>query len=151
IVCSEEEATNISFYEKLCIVSQTTNTLDKFESITNILMNKGDEVKIFNTICNATSLRQKACKNLAERVDAMVVIGGYGSSNTNKLVEISKKYCKNVYHIEISEELPLQEIEKFNTIGITAGASTPDWIIKEVIDTMDNINNNEIMEAIENS
>ena len=81
----------------------------------------------------------------------MVVIGGYHSSNTNKLVEISNRYCNNVYHIEVSEDLPLQKLVKFNTIGITAGASTPDWIIKEVVDTMNNINNNEIMEAIENS
>ncbi|NLJ99500.1 MAG: bifunctional 4-hydroxy-3-methylbut-2-enyl diphosphate reductase/30S ribosomal protein S1 [Tissierellia bacterium] len=151
IVNTEEEAIGIEYYNKLCIVSQTTNTLEKFEKLSNILASKGDEVKVFNTICNATNLRQNACEELAKKVDAMVVIGGYNSSNTNKLVEISKKHCKNVYHIEISEELPLQDITKFNTIGITAGASTPDWIIKEVVDTMNNINDNEIMEAIENS
>ncbi len=151
IVNNEEEAINVPHYDKICIVSQTTNTLEKFESLSNILASKGNEVKVFNTICNATNLRQKACEELAKKVDAMIVIGGYNSSNTNKLVEISKKYCNNVYHIEISKDLYLQELSKFNTIGITAGASTPDWIIKEVVDTMDNINNDEIMEAIENS
>ncbi len=151
IVNNEEEARKIPYYDKICIVSQTTNTLEKFECLSNILNNKGGEVKIFNTICNATNLRQKACGELAKKVDAMVVIGGYHSSNTNKLVEISNRYCNNVYHIEVSEDLPLQKLVKFNTIGITAGASTPDWIIKEVVDTMNNINNNEIMEAIENS
>jgi 4-hydroxy-3-methylbut-2-enyl diphosphate reductase len=81
----------------------------------------------------------------------MIVIGGYKSSNTLKLVEISKKYCKNVFHIETIKDMSLQELSKFNTIGITAGASTPDWIIKEAVEVMDNLNNNEMMEAIENS
>ena len=151
IINNEDEAKAVSHYDKICIVSQTTNTFEKFEKLSNIVLDKGREVKIFNTICNATNKRQSACEELAKKVDAMIVIGGRHSSNTNKLVEISKKYCNNVYHIEISKDLPLQELMKFNTIGITAGASTPDWIIKEVVDTMDNINNNEIMEAIENS
>ena len=152
VINTLEEATNLPKYDKICVVSQTTNTWEKFDAISKILLEKANEVEIFNTICNATSLRQNSAMELAKQVDAMVVIGGYHSSNTNKLVEVSKKYCKNVYHIEKKEELPLQELSNFNTIGITAGASTPDWIIKEVINTMDNINNgNEIMEAIENS
>ena len=152
VINTVEEAINLPKYDKICIVSQTTNTKEKFNLISDILLEKADEVEVFNTICNATSLRQNSAMELARQVDAMVVIGGYHSSNTNKLVEVSKKYCKNVYHIEKKEELPLQELSSFNTIGITAGASTPDWIIKEVINTMDNINNgNEIMEAIENS
>ncbi len=116
-----------------------------------MIKEKGNEIEVFNTICNATNLRQESCKEVSSKVDAMIIIGGYHSSNTNKLVEISKKYCKNVYHIETSKELPLQVLSKFNKIGITAGASTPDWIIKEVVETMDNINSNEMMEAIENS
>ena len=81
----------------------------------------------------------------------MIVIGGYNSSNTNKLVEISKKYCHNVYHVEKYDELPLDEIKKYKKVGITAGASTPAWIIKEVKDKMDNLNDEEMMKAIENS
>lgn len=151
IVNSLEEATKLPEMDKICVVSQTTNTQEKFETIGKIIKEKGNEVKIFNTICNATNLRQESCKEVASKVDAMIVIGGYHSSNTNKLVEISKKYCNHVYHIETSKELPLQILSKFNKIGITAGASTPDWIIKEVVEIMDNINNNEMMEAIENS
>ncbi|MBU5311094.1 bifunctional 4-hydroxy-3-methylbut-2-enyl diphosphate reductase/30S ribosomal protein S1 [Tissierella carlieri] len=151
IVNSLEEATNLPRMDKICVVSQTTNTQEKFETISKLINEKGNEVKIFNTICNATNIRQESCKEVASKVDAMIVIGGYHSSNTNKLVEISKKYCNNVYHIETSKELPLQMLSKFNKIGITAGASTPDWIIKEVVEIMDNINNNEMMEAIENS
>ncbi len=151
IVNSLEEARNLSKMDKICVVSQTTNTQEKFETLSKIIKEKGNKVEIFNTICNATNLRQESCKEVSSKVDAMIVIGGYHSSNTNKLVEISKKYCKNVYHIETSKELPLQVLSKFNKIGITAGASTPDWIIKEVVETMDNINSNEMMEAIDNS
>lgn len=151
IINSEEEAISLPKFDKICVVSQTTNTQKKFETLSEILVGKGNEVKIFNTICNATNLRQQSCKEVAQQVDAMIVIGGYHSSNTKKLVEISKEYCKDVYHIETPRELNLKELQRFEKIGITAGASTPDWIIKEVIETMDNINNNEMMEAIENS
>lgn len=154
IVEDTEQAQLVKNYERVCIVSQTTNRKDFFDSIVNIIKENNEEVLIFNTICNATTERQDACENLSKRVEAMIVIGGYESSNTNKLAEISKKYCKNVYRIETIKDLPLQEIAKFNTIGITAGASTPDWIIKEAIQTMNNENNemqNEMMEAIESS
>jgi len=151
IVNSLEEARKLPKMDKICVVSQTTNTQEKFETLSEMIKEKGNEIEVFNTICNATNLRQESCKEVSSKVDAMIIIGGYHSSNTNKLVEISKKYCKNVYHIETSKELPLQVLSKFNKIGITAGASTPDWIIKEVVETMDNINSNEMMEAIENS
>ncbi|MFS8541885.1 MAG: 4-hydroxy-3-methylbut-2-enyl diphosphate reductase, partial [Tissierellales bacterium] len=149
IINSEEEANNIPDYDKICVVSQTTNTQEKFQKLSDIVAKKGKEVKVFNTICNATNQRQSACEELAKKVDAMIVIGGYHSSNTNKLAEISRKYCNNVYHVETPDELPLHEIAKFNTVGITAGASTPDWIIEEVIKTLENFNNNNILEAIE--
>lgn len=155
IVNSEEEVISLPEMDKIYIVSQTTNTKSKFDKLSTIIKENNGEVEIFNTICNATTVRQESCKEVASKVDAMIVIGGYHSSNTNKLVEVSKKYCNHVYHIEMTKELPLQELSKFNTIGITAGASTPDWIIKEVVETVDNINNNEMndemMEAIENS
>ncbi len=151
IINSEMEALNLPKMDKICVVSQTTNTQEKFEALSEIVKEKGEEVKIFNTICNATNQRQESCKEVAMKVDAMIVIGGYHSSNTRKLADISKKYCEHVYHIETKDELPLDELKRFNKIGITAGASTPDWIIKEVIEIMDNINNNEMMEAIESS
>lgn len=152
IINTKDEAINLPQFEKLCIVSQTTNKKETFDIIVDELKNKADKVEIFNTICSATNLRQESAKTLAKKVDAMIVIGGYHSANTNKLAEISRKKCKNVYHIEKIEDLPLQEVSKFNTIGITAGASTPDWIIKEVVNTMENLNkDNEIMEAIESS
>ncbi len=151
IVNNPEDAYKLPQLDKVCIVSQTTNTEERFYNLLELVELKGNLVKTFNTICNATKNRQNSAKELAAVVDAMVVIGGYKSSNTLKLVEISKKYCKNVFHIETIKDISLQELSKFNTIGITAGASTPDWIIKEAVEAMDNLNSNEMMEAIENS
>jgi len=145
------DAENLPELDKVCVVSQTTNTFEKFETLSNIVKAREKEVIVFNTICSATNLRQKSCAEIAQKVDAMIVIGGYNSSNTNKLVEISKKYCHNVYHVEKYDELPLDEIKKYKKVGITAGASTPAWIIKEVKDKMDNLNDEEMMKAIENS
>ena len=145
------DAENLPELDKVCVVSQTTNTFEKFETLSNIVKAREKEVIVFNTICSATNLRQKSCAEIAQKVDAMIVIGGYNSSNTNKLVEISKKYCHNVYHVEKYDELPLDEIKKYKKVGITAGASTPAWIIKEVKDKMDNLDNEEMMKAIENS
>ncbi|OLS03961.1 bifunctional 4-hydroxy-3-methylbut-2-enyl diphosphate reductase/30S ribosomal protein S1 [Tissierella creatinophila] len=151
IVNNVEDIKKMPELDKICIVSQTTNTYEQFYKLSEEVKKKGQVVEVFNTICLATKNRQIATMELAKEVDAMIVIGGYESSNTLKLKEISEKFCKNVFHIERINELPLQSISKFNTIGVTAGASTPDWIIKEAIYTMDNFNDNEMMEAIENS
>lgn len=98
IIQEIEDTDGIPFEDKdnICIVSQTTNTEEKFKSICDSILKKYNSVKIFNTICNATKLRQNSCASLAKKVDAMIIIGGYHSSNTNKLVNICKKYCDNV-------------------------------------------------------
>jgi 4-hydroxy-3-methylbut-2-enyl diphosphate reductase len=122
IINSEEEANDLPLFDRVCIVSQTTNRIEKFELLSEIVKNKAKEVQLFNTICNATKVRQKSTEEVAKKVDAMLVIGGKNSSNTKKLVEISNKHCKNVFHIETIKDLSLQDIQIFNTIGITAGA-----------------------------
>lgn len=155
VINNLKEVNNIPSMDKICIVSQTTNTIEKFTEITDVIKEKVTSVEVFNTICNATTVRQNSTAEVSKKVDAMLVIGGYESSNTIKLYEISRRHCKNVFHIETVEDLSLQEIAKFNTIGITAGASTPEWIIEEAVKAMDNLNDNEMsmemMEAIENS
>lgn len=155
IINDIEEIKDISLMDKVCVVSQTTNTLEKFLEVSNAIKEKVPTVEVFNTICNATKVRQNSTAEVAKQVEAMIVIGGYKSSNTIKLYEISRRHCKNVFHVERIEDLSLQKISKFNTIGITAGASTPDWIIKEAVKAMDNLNENEMtmdmLEAIENS
>ncbi len=151
IVNTIEDANNLDFMDKICIVSQTTNNIDKFTKISKIVEEKANEAIIFNTICNATRLRQESAAELAKQVDAMIVLGGNNSSNTKKLADISKIYNDNVYLLESISEISLQELNKFNKIGITAGASTPDWIIKEAVRVMENFNKDEMMEAIDSS
>jgi len=151
IVNTIEDANNLDFMDKICIVSQTTNNIDKFTEISKIVEKKANEAIIFNTICNATRLRQESAAELAKQVDAMIVLGGHNSSNTKKLADISRIYNDNVYLLESISEISLQELNKFNKIGITAGASTPDWIIKEAVRVMENFNKDEMMEAIDSS
>ena len=100
-----------------------------------------EELKSFNTICAATEERQKSVYDLSKNVDFMIVIGGKHSSNTTKLYQIAKENCKNTIHIENASELPKDLLENKNikNIGITAGASTPDWIIKEVVKIMEGL------------
>ena len=138
---------------KILIVSQTTNNENKYKKIINIIKNiSKDEILVYNTICGATRTRQESAIELAKEVDAMIVIGGKNSSNTKKLAEVSRLHCENVYLIESVKDLEYNKIKKFSKIGITAGASTPDWVIEEAVSSMENFDNNEMMmEAIENS
>ena len=118
------------------IVAQTTIRRDVFDSVIGVLREAGIKPEIKNTICSATSDRQQGCVETAKNVEAMIVIGDKKSSNTGKLYEIAKKYCENVYFAENLADLPLKELEKYNRIGLAAGASTPDYAIKEVIANM---------------
>ena len=130
------------------LVSQTTLKKETLEEVIAALTKEGVILEVQNTICNATHQRQKSAADLAEKVDAMIVIGGRNSSNTQKLYEICKKKQNNCFFIEDIGDLPLKELEKYNTIGIAAGASTPERVIKEVISTMsENITNENISMA----
>lgn len=131
---------DIEFYNKVCLVSQTTEKQSNWEKVLSIVTKKSKKLVAFNTICNATEVRQKAATELSKHVDAMVVIGGKNSSNTTKLYEICKENCDNTYHIENAKELP-EKLKNFNNIGVTAGASTPQWIIEEAIRKMNNTDN----------
>lgn len=141
IVYSEEDVENIQTdKENICVVAQTTITKEKWENINNFLNKKFKNILKFDTICSATSNRQNEAKFVAKNVDTMLVIGGKSSSNTQKLYEICKKHCINTYQIETSGDLPPMDIKKIKKIGITAGASTPDWVIEEVISKMEELN-----------
>lgn len=124
--------------KKYCVVSQTTMNLDLHKQITDKLSKDLDTVVFNNTICSATKERQEAAKDLSREVDCMIVIGGKHSSNTQKLVNICKEIVPT-FAIETKEELDGEELNKYKTIGVTAGASTPDWIIDDVIDFIDSI------------
>lgn len=140
IINKEEEIDNITFdnNNKYCVVSQTTANLESFDKIVSKLKSKIKDLTVNNTICSATKERQLSATDLAKEVDCMIVIGGKHSSNTQKLVNI----CKNIvptFSIETKEELEKSKLEKFKVAGVTAGASTPDWIIDEVIEYLKEI------------
>lgn len=127
---------------KVCLVSQTTEKEENWDKTINHLSALSiNDLKSFNTICAATEERQKSVYDLSKTVDYMIVIGGKHSSNTTKLYEIAKENCKNTIHIENANELPKELLENkdIKSIGITAGASTPDWIIDEVIKIMEGL------------
>lgn len=135
---------------KLCVVSQTTEKQSNWEKVLNIVVRSCKEFIAFNTICSATEYRQKSAQDLSKSVDMMLVIGGRNSSNTTKLYEICKSNCSNTIHVENSGEIPdsIIKANKTKKIGITAGASTPDWIIKEAILKMSDNKDLEVNEQL---
>lgn len=130
--------------DKICVVAQTTLSKQKWEKIIEYLENKFSGIIKFDTICNATSRRQSEVFDISRNVDMMIIIGGKSSSNTQKLYEISLKNCPKTYKVETSGELPPVDIKKIKKIGISAGASTPDWVIEEVIKKMSDLNNQKV-------
>ena len=119
-------------WEKLGIIAQTTQSFNLFKEIVTASLEQAREVRVFNTICHATMTRQKEALEIAKKVDGMIVVGGYNSGNTQRLVVICKEIQSQTYHIETAEEINPKWLEKCEKIGLTAGASTPSWIIREV-------------------
>lgn len=139
IILSEEELNHLKVNNKsYVVVVQTTMPLSLVDTLERQIRAMIQDVEIHKTICTATKERQDAATDLAKHVEAMIVIGGKKSSNTKKLAEITKKYC-TTYLIETQEELCAEEMRKYQTIGITAGASTPDFVIEEVAKYLENL------------
>lgn len=118
------------------LVCQTTYNADKFNEIIQILNDADFEYELNNTICNATRERQASCEELSKQVDLMIVVGDKTSSNCRELYQIAKSNCEQVKFIQNYKDLVLQDIEIYNNIGVIAGASTPEWIVKEVLNIM---------------
>jgi 4-hydroxy-3-methylbut-2-enyl diphosphate reductase len=135
---------------KVCVVSQTTEKQENWNKVIEKVSNLTEELVKLNTICNATDIRQKNAEGLSKAVDVMVVIGGRNSSNTTKLFEICSKNCLNTIHVENAGEIPddILNLNKNINIGVTAGASTPDWIIKEAILKMSDEKNLQMNEQL---
>ena len=125
------EAASVPNASRLGIISQTTFSGERFREIVSALLDKSRDIRVMRTICTATDQRQRAARELASKVDVMLVIGGKNSANTTRLAQLCAKICRT-YHIETAEELRPAWFDNIEKIGITAGASTPDWIIKEV-------------------
>lgn len=134
VIGSVSEAENYSQEpaRKLCVVAQTTFNYKKFKDIVDIFSKKSYDINVMNTICNATEERQTEAAAIAGDSDAMIVIGGKHSSNTQKLYEICKNVCPDTHFIQTLDDLDLKQFQSFRSVGITAGASTPNTIIKEV-------------------
>lgn len=133
-------------YKTIKIVAQTTFDLKEWEKSLKSLKNVYTNTKIFDTICNATSIRQREAANISKLVDLMFVIGDKHSSNSFKLYSICSSNCENTFFIETADELPLEMVKKADSIGVTAGASTPARIIKEVLDKMSEVNTSSVNE-----
>jgi 4-hydroxy-3-methylbut-2-enyl diphosphate reductase len=129
---------------KIGLVAQTTQSKVLFEEFVSIIKDKATDICIFDTICNATNLRQLSAIKLAEKSDVIIVIGGFNSANTRRLVEICKKICKNVIWIEKTEDLELEQLACYKNIGITAGASTPVRSIEETCQIIQNYFNGKV-------
>ena len=132
--------------KNITVVSQTTYSLKKFKELVAVLQDKYYNINVCNTICNATEERQNEAEELASKVDYMIVIGGKSSSNTQKLYDISKQKCNNTYYIQTLVDLDLTVFESASRVGITAGASTPNHIIKEVQDSMSELSFEEMLQ-----
>jgi len=133
VVESKEDIESLPPMDELCVVAQTTQSREHFGRLTHLIKERYPHSKVFDTLCDSTSRRQEETLNLARQVDLMLVIGGKNSANTRRLTEISLSTGTPTYQVETEEELTHEMILPYNTIGITAGASTPQWVISEVV------------------
>jgi (E)-4-hydroxy-3-methyl-but-2-enyl pyrophosphate reductase len=133
VINSEAEVAGLPVTEKLLLVAQTTQNEKVFSDVIQAVKERCPDALVFNTICDATSERQKEVKILSSQVDGMVVVGGYHSGNTQRLAEISTNAGKPTFHVETEKELDKEKLSSMDVIGVTAGASTPNWMIRNVV------------------
>jgi len=136
VVETKEEACRLPRMNKVCVVAQTTFNKEKYREIADEICRHADKYHAAETICAATENRQQGVRKLAEETDATVVVGGKNSANTRRLAEISRELGQPTFHIEEPSELDMKELSQYDEIGVTAGASTPNWVIKQVIDSI---------------
>ncbi len=137
VISSAEDVESLPPLGKVCLVSQTTANEQKFYEVEARMKAKYDDCVVVNTICDDTHSRQEEVLEVAPTVDAMVVVGGKGSSNTQRLVELSESVGTQAFHVETADELDLDKLTEYETIGVTAGASTPNWIIQQVVERLE--------------
>lgn len=141
IVNNVSDVVNLNLREKIALIAQTTRKVEDYMEIANYLIPRCKEVRVFNTICHATFDNQDAIKKISKKADVMLIIGGKNSSNTKQLSSISHDYCSDSYHIEDENDLDFDWFKNKQFCGISAGASTPDWIIQNVVNSIEqNVN-----------
>ncbi|MCL6635927.1 MAG: 4-hydroxy-3-methylbut-2-enyl diphosphate reductase, partial [Peptococcaceae bacterium] len=148
VVENPAEAASIPSQGKIGVLAQTTQPLANFESVVKVLEEAGNQVKAVNTICSATSERQRAALALARQVDVMLVVGGANSANTRKLAQLCRESGARTYRIETAAEIEPRWFSGAKRVGLTAGASTPDWIIEEVLKRMSEIQEQTAQEEV---
>ncbi len=133
IVHTRDEAARVKVTGRLGVLSQTTQSMENFRQIVGDLALRARELKALNTLCPAITVRQEETEDMATEVDALLVVGGRGSSNTTRLAEIGRARNLPTYHIETAGEISPLWFDGVDTVGVVSGASTPDWIISEVL------------------
>lgn len=139
VVTNVGDVDRIPEAEKVLVVAQTTQNEKTFREIVSAIENRYQEVEVFDTICGSTHERQEEVRRMSRIVDAMVVVGGYHSGNTLRLAEISSQCGLPTLHVETEKELDLEKLANFKTIGVTAGASTPSWMVRRVVDVLESL------------
>jgi 4-hydroxy-3-methylbut-2-enyl diphosphate reductase len=140
VVGSGDEAAMLGKMGRIGIVAQTTQSFENLKNVVLECLMKASEIRVFNTICDATAVRQEEAKALAKKVDCMIVIGGYNSANTRRLAQVCSELQPRTYHIETAQQLNSMWFEGVDKVGVTAGASTPKWLIDEVIEQIELLN-----------
>lgn len=139
VVADRREAEALPRKNRIGVVAQTTQSFDNLRQIAEVCLEKSKELRVFNTICNATAVRQNEARAIARQADMMLVIGGFNSANTNRLAQICQEIQPRSYHVETAEQIDPEWFEGVKTVGITAGASTPRWIIEEVLERVESL------------
>ena len=137
VVTNVEDLEDLKLHERIALIAQTTRKVEDYMEIANYLIPRHKEVRVFNTICNATFENQDAVRKISKVADVMIIIGGKNSSNTKQLFNIAHENCEDSYHIEDENDIDFSWFEGKKFCGLSAGASTPDWIIQNVIDSIE--------------
>lgn len=141
VVADSKEAELLPDIAKIGIVAQTTQSFENLHQVADVCLRKSKEVRVFNTICDATSVRQDEAREIAKRADLMLVVGGFNSANTTRLAQICRELQPRTYHVEIAAQIEPEWFADVKIVGITAGASTPRWIIDEVVERVGSFEN----------
>lgn len=140
VVASGEEVKKLPKMSRIGIVAQTTQSFENLKNVVSECLQRGGEIRVYNTICDATAVRQEEAKALAGQVDCMLVIGGFNSANTRRLLEVCVEIQPRTHHIETAAEINSDWFVGVEKVGVTAGASTPKWIIDEVMNKIEQMN-----------
>jgi 4-hydroxy-3-methylbut-2-enyl diphosphate reductase len=136
VVETADDIANLELHARLGVVAQTTQSYSNFSEIVLELLRLSKELKVFNTICSSTKERQEAARALAGQVDVMLVVGGRNSANTSRLATLCRQEDKHTYHIELADEIRAEWLSGVHSVGVTAGASTPDWVVDGVLERL---------------